>query len=42
MDGHLFLAAFVLAYPLALMGTLGAESFLRAIDIRWHISDYME
>lgn len=42
MDKHLFIAAFVLAYPLALMGTLGVERFLRAIDIRWHISDYME
>lgn len=39
---QMFIAAFVLAYPLALMGTLGVESFLRAIDTRWHISDYME
>lgn len=42
MNGQLFIAAFALAYPLALMGTLGLESFLRAIDIRWHISNHME
>ncbi|CPT90893.1 Uncharacterised protein [Mycobacteroides abscessus] len=42
MNPQLFIAAFALAYPLALMGSLGVEKFMHAIDVYWHISDRME